>query len=316
MTPNDPVAERATVVLVEEDAGMHLLRDHPTLLPVRYDLAERTAPDDLQSRAQAIVVGITPVDPAAELMRQLPQLRLVQTLSAGYEQWVGSVPPSVEIANVRGVHGLPVAEWVVGSLIAHYRELVELAEWQRDQTWRPRRLTDSLIGKRVAILGAGDIATRTRAMLAPFECDVTLVGRSPRSGVITMEDFLAGPIAEADVIVLALPVTPETTRLVDRAFLTLVAECAVIVNAGRGTLVDHDALGAAAASGRIHAILDVVDPEPLPTGHPLWSTRNITITPHIGGAIPRTWPTAWKRAVENLEAFAAGRTPMDLTERS
>lgn len=316
MTPNEPGADRVTVVLVEEDAGMHLLREHPMLLPVRYDLADRAGPDELQRRAEAIVVGITPVEPAAELMRRLPRLRLVQTLSAGYEQWADSVPVSVDIANVRGVHGMPVAEWIVGSLIAHYRELVELARWQRDQTWRPRRLTDSLIGKRVTILGAGDIATRTRAMLTPFECDVTLVGRSARPGVISMDEFLAGPIAEAEVIVLALPVTPDTTHLVDGAFLTRVADGAVIVNAGRGALVDHEALGAAAAAGRIHAILDVVDPEPLPTGHPLWSTRNITITPHIGGAIPRTWPTAWKRAVENLEAFAAGRQPMDLTERS
>jgi len=316
MSPIDPAADRATVVLIEEDAGMELLRDHPTLLPVRYDLSSGAAPDELQSRASAIVVGITPVDPAAALLRRLPGLRLVQTLSAGYEQWIDRLPPGVGIANVRGVHGMPVAEWVVGALIAHFRELVELAGWQREQTWRPRRLSDSLIGKRVAILGAGDIATRTRAMLAPFECDVTLVGRSRRDGVVTLDDFLAGPVARADVIVLALPVTDETRHLVDDGFLARVADGAVLVNAGRGALIDHDALARAAAAGRIHAILDVVDPEPLPTGHPLWSTPNLTITPHIGGAIPRTWPAAWRRAVENLEAFAAGRAPMDLAERT
>jgi len=312
MSVTHPSSTGPTVVLVEEDAGMELLRDHPTLTPVRYDLAASMEPDARQLQARAIVVGITPVEPAAELMRRLPDLRLVQTLSAGYEQWVDHVPPHVKIANVRGVHGMPVAEWIVGSLIAHFRELTELADWQRRATWRPRQLSDSLIGKRVAIVGAGDIALRTRGMLTPFDCAVTLVGRSPRAGVITLEDFLRGPIGDAEVIVLAVPVTPETTGLVDDDFLSRTAPGALLVNAGRGALVDQSALARAATAGRIHAILDVVDPEPLPSEHPLWATPHVTITPHVGGAIPQTWPKAWRRAVQNLEAFASGLPPIDL----
>jgi phosphoglycerate dehydrogenase-like enzyme len=130
-----------------------------------------------------------------------------------------------------------------------------------------------------------------------------------------MESFLPRASA-ADVIVIALPLTPATTRVVDAEFLARLRPGAVIVNAGRGALVDTEALMRAAQAGQICGILDVVDPEPLPEGHPLWTSRGITITPHIAGAVPDVWPRSWKRAVNNLQAFAAGRDPEDLTEES
>lgn len=289
---------------------MRTLATSPVLDAIPYDLDVEA--DARQREARAIVVAIPDVDRAVAFMHALPRLELVQALSAGYEQWVGRLPDGVRLANVRGVHGIGVAEWVVAVLLSHFREIPDFARAQREQTWRSHS-TDSLHGKRVAILGAGDLGQRTSAHLKAFECDVVLVGRSPRDGVVTMDDF-ARTAHTFDVVVLALPLSRETTGIVGATFLDRLQGGTVIVNAGRGPLIDTDALLNAAGSGHVCGILDVVDPEPLPDDHPLWRAPGVVITPHVAGAVPQVWPRAWRRAVVNLEAFAAGRAPADLTE--
>jgi phosphoglycerate dehydrogenase-like enzyme len=299
-------------VLVPDGLGLDLGSPPDSLELIPYDLALPAT--DNQKRARAMVVAVPDVDSAASYMTTLPRLELVQALSAGYEQWVGRLPAGVKLANVRFVHGIGVSEWVLAVLLSHFRELPDFAASQSRGQWN-WHATGTLVGKSVTILGAGDLAIRTRDLLALLHCDVTLVGRTARDGVITMESFLPRASA-ADVIVIALPLTPATTRVVDAEFLARLRPGAVIVNAGRGALVDTEALMRAAQAGQICGILDVVDPEPLPEGHPLWTSRGITITPHIAGAVPDVWPRSWKRAVNNLQAFAAGRDPEDLTEES
>jgi phosphoglycerate dehydrogenase-like enzyme len=286
-------------VLVPDDIGMRVLADDPRLVPLRYD-ADRPDLHGLPP-AQALVVAYPPdIRPTVELMHALPSLEYVQTLSAGYEQWLDGLPQGVRLTNVSGVHGIGVAEWVVAVLLAHVRELHGFAEAQRDRTWR-RHPTDSLLGKRVTVLGAGDIAVRTRDLLVPFGCDVRLVGRTARDGVLTMAQY-AADAGRDDVVVLALPVTDDTVHLVDPGFLDRLRDGAIVVNAGRGALVDTDALVAAASDGRIHGILDVVEQEPLPDDDPLWTSRSI----------PGVWDRAWVAALDNLRSFAAGDPPRDL----
>lgn len=305
-TPAAPVAPLS--VLVPDEIGLRLLADRPGLQAIPYELGQPL--DEAQRNARVLVVRYPAVEPTLELMAQLPRLEFVQALSAGYEHWVGRLPPGVLLANVRGAHGGAVAEWVLAVLLSHFRQLPDFAAAQREGRWRPHP-TETLHGKCVVILGAGDIAHRTHEMLMPFGCDVRLVGRTARDGVITMDDFLRDAAA-TDVLVVALPVTRETTGIIDGALLARLTSGAVVVNAGRGALLDTDALIAAAGSGRIYGILDVVDPEPLPDAHPLWSTPGIVVTPHVAGAIPGVWERAWAAALFNLDALAAGTAPEEL----
>ena len=165
-----------------------------------------------------MVTGLDDVDRDLAFMHALPRLKLVQTLNAGFEQWVGRLPPNVALSNARGAHGRATAEWVAAVLLAHYRELNQFAASQVGRRWDTHR-TDSLQGKRVSVLGAGDIGANICRMLAPFGCPIMLVGRSRRNEVVTMDDFQSAA-AQQDVVVLALPVTPETRGLVDARFLT------------------------------------------------------------------------------------------------
>ncbi len=297
-------------VLVPDDHGRRALEGRPGLRALRYDLESDPGPEEQE--AAALVVGMAEdrVDLVTAYLARLPRLRLLQTLNAGYDQWVAGLPSGVALANARGAHGAAVAEWVAAVLLAHSRRLDVFARAQAEGRWQ-LQLTDSLQGKAVAVLGAGDIGTNVRRLLEPFGASVTLLGRTARDGVRPMAE-LDAVLGDLDVVVLALPVTEETTGLVDGGFLGRLKDGAVLVNAGRGVLVDTGALLAAMAQGRISAILDVTDPEPLPAGHPLWSAPGVTITPHVAGATPGIWRRAWQVAGDQLETLARGETPANL----
>jgi len=295
-------------VLVPDALGMSRIARRPGLRGVRYELG--TEPTADQADARAIVVGMPDVEAATAFIGRLPSLSLVQTLSAGYEQWLGRLPPGVALSNAAGAHGAPVAEWVAAVLLAHVRELHPFAEAQHEHRW-DHHGTGSLHGKKVLILGAGDVGRHTARVLEPFGCAVTLAGRSSRDGVRAMRDVLDAP-GDADVVVLAVPLMPETEHLADASFLARLADGVVLINAGRGRLVDTDALIAEASSGRITALLDVVDPEPLPSDHPLWGTPGIRITPHVAGATPGLWERGWDAALDTLDGWARGEHIIDL----
>ena len=225
-----------------------------------------------------------PVDGA--LLAQARRLAVVQLLSAGVEPWLGRVPPGVVLCAGRGVHGASTAELAVAGLLAVRRELPRFAAAQREHRWAPAR-TDDLNGAGVLIIGAGDIGQRVAAALRAFGAEVTLVGRTARPGVHG-PDELPGLLRGQTAVVLAVPLTPQTRGLVGAGFLAALDDGAILVNVARGALVDTDALVAELTSGRLHAFLDVTDPEPLPPGHPLWDVPNLVLTPHVGGGT-RGW---------------------------
>jgi phosphoglycerate dehydrogenase-like enzyme len=134
----------------------------------------------------------------------------------------------------------------------------------------------------VVVLGAGDIGTRVAAALDVFGADTVLVGRTARAGVHAIDE-LATLLPTADAVVVAMPLTDQTRGLVDAEFLAALPDGAIVVNVARGPVVDTDALLAELTTRRLHAFLDVTDPEPLPAEHALWSAPNVVITPHIGG---------------------------------
>jgi phosphoglycerate dehydrogenase-like enzyme len=242
--------------------------------------------------------------PPAESVARLPALQVVQLLSAGYEAWPPMLRPGVVLCNGRGIHGGSTAELAVGGLIAVLRELPKFAELQRQGSWQPDR-TDGLDGKRVLVLGVGDIGSRVVTAVAAFGAHVTQVGRTARAGVLSM-DAVPSLLADQDVVVLALPYSAATHHLVDAAFLAALPDGAVVVNVARGAVVDTDALTAELSAGRLRAFLDVTDPEPLPADHPLWRVPNLLLTPHIGGGTARWLDRAHALLREQVGRFVAG----------
>jgi len=234
----------------------------------------------------------------------LPRLRLVQLLSAGAEQFIGRLPEGVILCNARGAHTPSTAEWAVTAALAAQRDLPAFVRQQDEGRWAPHT-AHSMVGARVLVVGAGDIGRAIGRMLSGFDVDLTYVGRSPREGVHGTDD-LPRLLPGADVVVLIVPVTPETRGMVDAGFLAAMKDGALLVNAARGVVVDTDALLAELSIGRLRAALDVTDPEPLPDGHPLWSAPNLLLTPHVAGAVPNTNERAAAALTDQLTRILAG----------
>jgi phosphoglycerate dehydrogenase-like enzyme len=214
------------------------------------------------------------------------------------------VPEGVLLCNGRGIHDTSTAELALTLTLAALRGLPGHVRSQEAHTWRPR-WGQSLADKQVLIVGYGQIGEAIEARVRPFEADVVRVARSARDGVHGIAE-LPDLLPQADVVVLIVPGTAETTRLFDADALARMKDGALLVNVSRGPVVDTDALVAELSSGRIGAALDVVDPEPLPEDHPLWGVPNLLLTPHVGGASSAMWPRAHRLVREQLARFAAG----------
>jgi len=252
-----------------------------------------------------IVIPPFPVSrPDLSRLSELPKLRLIQLLSAGAEKVIPYVPPGVTLCTARGAHDDVVAEWVLSVVLAQLHDLPRFVRAQQEGRW-DFTLTDELAGKTVLILGYGSIGAAVARRLAGFDVSVLPVARSAREGVhgaASLPDLLP----QSDVVVLLVPVTPSTERMVDAAFLARLPDGALVVNAARGAIVDTDALLAELTSGRLRAALDVTDPEPLIAGHPLWSAPGLLLTPHVAGAGGKPMARALAIAKAQLIRYAAG----------
>ncbi|QLQ39695.1 2-hydroxyacid dehydrogenase [Micromonospora robiginosa] len=246
---------------------------------------------------------------AGGLLTELPDVEVVQLLSAGADAWVGRVPAGVTLCDARGVHDSATAEWVVAAILSAVRGFAPLARAQARREWAYDEVapTDELAGKRVLIVGAGSIGAAVRARLAPFEVSFTLVARTPRpdEGVHGVAE-LPALLPDADVVVLLVPLTEQTRGLVDERFLAAMPDGSLLVNAARGPVARTEALVAELASGRLRAALDVTDPEPLPADHPLWELPNVLLTPHVAGSVRGLLPRAYRLVAEQLRRFVAG----------
>ena len=151
-------------------------------------------------------------------------------------------------------------------------------------------------------------------MLAGFDVELTYVARTARDGVRSTAE-LPELLPHADVVIVIVPVTPETTGMVDAGFLAAMADGALLVNAARGVVVDTDALARRADAGRLRAALDVTEPEPLPEGHPLWSAPGLLLTPHVGGAVPDTNARAAAAVTDQLARVLAGEPLVNVVDR-
>jgi phosphoglycerate dehydrogenase-like enzyme len=243
----------------------------------------------------------------------LPRLRLVQLLTAGAEQFAGRLPEGVLLCNARGAHTPSTAEWAVAATLAAQRGIPFFVREQDAGRWS-FTTHHSLVGARVLVVGAGDIGRAIGRMLAGFDVELTYVARTAREGVRAMAD-LPALLPYADVVILIVPVTPETTGMVDAGFLAAMPDGALLVNAARGVIVDIDALLTELSRGRLRAALDVTDPEPLPPGHPLWSAPGLLLTPHVAGEVPQTGARATAALTDQLARILAGEALANVVDR-
>jgi phosphoglycerate dehydrogenase-like enzyme len=264
-------------------------------------------PEDLPDTGDEVELYVLPYRfrPAdGEVLATLPNLKVVQTMSAGVEHIQRFVPEGVLLCNGRGIHDTSTAELALTLILASLRGVPEFVRAQDRSEWKPE-LRPSLADKQVLIVGYGQIGEAIEARVLPFEAEVVRVARSARDGVHAIDE-LPELLPEADVVVLIVPGTDATKGLFDATMLGHLKDGALLVNMSRGPVVDTAALLAELESERIHAALDVVDPEPLPADHPLWQAPHLLIAPHVGGNSTAMEPRAHKLIREQLHRFAAG----------
>jgi phosphoglycerate dehydrogenase-like enzyme len=245
-----------------------------------------------------------------EALPRLDQVRVVQALSAGTDWIEARVPAWATLCNARGTRDAAVAEWVVGALLGDAYGQFTAARARRWSDAKPRELQ----GATVLVVGFGSIGRAVERRLEPFGVEVVGVARSARDGVHATGE-LPALVAQADAVVVLAPLTPETTGLFDAELLARMRDGALLVNAGRGGVVDSAALLAELESGRLRAVLDVVDPEPLPDGHPLWEAA-LAITPHNAGDSLAADTRAVHFGAEQLVRFARGERLLNVVREA
>lgn len=271
-----------------------------------------------------VIMGNVPV----ESIRKNDHLEWFQSNFAGPDPYLvpGVLPENCAVTNATGAYGLAISEWMLGMWLGLckdlflYRDRQNRCEW--DAIERPVR---SVAGSRVLCVGLGDIgssfARRAHAMgaqvvgvrrHAPDTCPSYCVR------VVGQKD-LDAELPQADLVALSLPGTDETVHMFDAARIARMKPGAILMNVGRGTAVDTDALTEALRSGHLFgAALDVTDPEPLPADHPLWKLPNAFITPHISGrfSLPRTLDNIVDIFARNLRHYLNGETLDNQVSRS
>jgi phosphoglycerate dehydrogenase-like enzyme len=246
------------------------------------------------------------------------RVKWIQGTSAGIGQKVKSLglqDSHIICTTARGVHGSQSAEFVFLALLMHVKNARHLETAQREHRWA-EYCTDELAGKTLAIVGAGHMASCVAALGKAFQMRVIATARrgtAERAHALAIDAFfpsaeLHAMLGEADALVITLPHTPETERLIDRQALAALKPGAAFVNIGRGQVVDEKALIEALRSGHIaFAGLDVMEVEPLPASSPLWDMSNVFISPHSSSVVPALHARVVDLFCYNLRCYLDGR---------
>jgi phosphoglycerate dehydrogenase-like enzyme len=299
-----PLAEQLCQLIEKQEPRVELVRDQSLYPPMRHpadftgDPAFSRTPEQQRAFEQMLdsadaLYGIPDVEPAA-LKRTAdanPGLRWVHTMAAGGGGQVkaAELDPAqlqrIAFTTSAGVHGGPLAEFAVFGVLAGAKDLPRLRAQQRDRVWTGRWQMRQVSEMTVLVVGLGGIGTEVARRLSGL--GATVVGtsrhRRPVDHVdrVVPIDQVAEYASEVDAIVLTLPGTAATDRLIGPDVLASVRPGTILVNVGRGTVVDEGALLAALRAGRIgFAALDVFATEPLPPGSPLWDEPNVLVSPH------------------------------------
>ena len=271
------------------------------------------------------------------LLARAPRLRYVHSASTGVERMLtpAARERGIVFTNARGVFSRPIAEYVLMMILAVSRRLPGLLELQRERTWQPLEgveLRDVTVG----IVGLGSIGRAVGALATAFGCRVVAVRRRSEAGSTTsgpddesrsfgevMLDRVGGPealpelLGEADFVVLAAPLTPETENMIDGRALEAMKPGAWLINVARGRLVDERALLAALRDGRIGgAVLDTFREEPLSPTSPFYDLPNVIVTPHTSWSSGRVLDRSVELFCDNLRRYAAGEPLLNVVDPS
>ena len=282
-----------------------------------FDSAEE---DPAYLREAEVLFGHLP-----QITRDAPKLKWICTPYAGVDQFLAEdafANPSALLTNSSGAYGVTIAEHTVMILLdilrrqPDYRRIVAAHEWKRDLTVR------SIKGSRIVLLGTGDIGQETAKRLRAFApASLTGVNRSGRDPggfdrILTGENWET-VLPETDVLIISLPGTKEAFRMVGAKQLALLPDGAVIINVGRGSVIDQEALIRELKAGRLFAGLDVFEKEPPEKDDPVWETPNLLITPHTAGnmTLAYTVEKTVEQFLENLDNYCAGKPMKHLVDR-
>ena len=242
----------------------------------------------------------------------LARLSVVQVMSAGTDWIEDHVPPQATLCNARGARDGPVAEWILGALLGASTGLLAHSG---ATSWDRSRPLEDLGAWTVLVVGMGSIGRRLAVDLEPLGTRVIGVGSRAHDD-LHGPDELPELLAQVDAVVILAPLSDSTRGLIDAPALARMRDGALLVNAGRGAVVDTEALVAELETGRLRAVLDVVDPEPLPDGHPLWRAPGLlSLTPHIAGDSPAGNRRAAELAGDQLARWGRGEELLNVVRR-
>jgi len=272
--------------------------------------------------AEAIDIVVAPYTGGGAPLENLAlaeHVRLLQWQSIGYDRVPAAFVAGIPVANAASVHEVATSELAVTLALAAQREVPHYVRQGLEGVWKAK-FSPGLADRRVLLIGYGGIGKRIEARLAGFEVEITRVARTAREAMnlagesvqVFGLESLHERLAEADVVMIAVPLTDGTTKLLDAAALAALPDGALIVNVARGRVIDTDALLAELQSGRLRAALDVVDPEPLPVGHPLWGAPNTLVVPHVGGESEAFLPRISALIRRQIVHLQRGETPENL----
>ena len=236
--------------------------------------------------------------------QSMPNLQILQMPNAGFDDALEFVRPGMTLCNARGVHDASTAELAVGLAIAVRRGFYDFVRAQDTGEWLHRRYA-SLNDSKIAIVGYGSIGQTLAKYLSVYDVEITGYSRSGRDGAKKISE-LDDQLSTFDIVFLILPLNDESRNLFDAKRLAKMKDGSLLVNVARGQIVNTDALLEELNSKRIFAGLDVTDPEPLPSEHPLWKAPNCIIAPHVGGDSTAFESRGKKLVEDQLARIASG----------
>ncbi len=242
------------------------------------------------------------------------EVGLVQSQSIGYDNVEGRLPEGIVFANAASVHETATSELALALTLAAQRRLPDVVRAQDRGEWTGGG-APGLADARVTLLGFGGVGRAIAARLKPFEVHLRAIashGRLQDDVEVFPLGKLAEVLADTDIVIASLPGGEATRHVLDDAALSALPEGALVVNVGRGPLIDTDALVDHVRRGRLRAALDVTDPEPLPAGHPLWDLPGVLIAPHVGGATDAMRPRIARLVRQQIDRLAAGEQPLNV----
>ena len=265
-----------------------------------------------------IFVGL----PYPELVRQMPKLRFIQLYSAGANNYTW-LPEEIVLANAYGAYGESIAEHMLTTTLMAMKRMPEYLRMQDRQDWGLLQDIDRFAGSRVLSVGMGAIGTAylQRAAALGAECygvRRTLHDKPDFVRELVTTEGMDALLPEMDVVALSLPGTRDVAGMFDERRLRLMKKTAILVNVGRGNCVVTEDLLRVMGEGRLKAAcLDVMDPEPLPKGHPLWTAPRVYITPHMSGGYRAgvNYEKVTDAVLRNLSLVLQGQPPVHIVDR-